>query len=289
MQEKIVYLKKRLKSLEVAMTMSLVMGCGFDTLDVEEPKVIDVSASDEDIDNTKNNILTYDEVRNFVLINGYSSSFVSISDNTHINNETLLKAYQLTTSIINKHNLSNKFLIDSVVTIAYLIDNGYEVFNGNDYITLSLGEENYSFRENWLLAEKKEDDKYISFEVDVLDDSYYMSLFMDLDNENSILLGTDNVKKTGEELVFQEDFFSTDDDEDYDKNYENITYGLTKTEIESLNNYLVNIYYNPLVFKNLLTDKNVSRVVLDRKQTFFELLNTDIFNNDVNTKRILRK
>ena len=289
MQEKIVYLKKKLKCLEVAMTMSLVMGCGLDTLDVEEPKVIDVSDCDEDIDNTKNNILTYDEVRNFVLINGYSSSFVSISDNTHINNETLLKAYQLATSIINKHNLSNKFLIDSVVAIAYLIDNGYEAFNGNDYITLSLGTENYNFRENWLLAEKKEDDKYISFEVDVLDDSYYMSLFMDLDNENSILLGTDNVDKTGEELVFQEDFFSTLEDEDYDKNYENITYGLTKTEKESLNNYLVNIYYNPLVFKNLLTDKNVSRVVLDRKQTFFELLNTDIFNNDVNTKRILRK
>lgn len=289
MQEKIVYLKKKLKCLEVAMTMSLVMGCGLDTLDVEEPKVIDVSASDEDIDNTKNNILTYDEVRNFVLINGYSSSFVSISDNTHINNETLLKAYQLTTSIINKHNLSNKFLIDSVVTIAYLIDNGYEAFNGNDYITLSLGTENYNFRENWLLAEKMDDDKYISFEVDVLDDNYYMSLFMDLDSENSILLGTDNVDKTGEELVFQEDFFSTDEDEDYDKNYENITYGLTKTEKESLNNYLVNIYYKPLVFKNLLTDKNVSKVVLDRKQTFFELLNADIFNNDVTTKRILRK
>ena len=97
MQEKIVYLKKRLKCLEVAITMSLVMGCGFDTLDVEEPKVIDISTSDEDIDNTKNNILTYDEVRNFVLVNGYSSSLVSISDNTHINNETLLKAYQLTT------------------------------------------------------------------------------------------------------------------------------------------------------------------------------------------------
>ena len=289
MQEKIVYLKKKLKCLEVAMTMSLVMGCGLDTLDVEEPKVIDVSDCDEDIDNTKNNILTYDEVRNFVLINGYSSSFVSISDNTHINNETLLKAYQLTTSIINKHNLSNKFLIDSVVTIAYLIDNGYEAFNGNDYITLSLGTENYNFRENWLLAEKMDDDKYISFEVDVLDDNYYMSLFMDLDNENSILLGTDNTKKTGEELVFQEDFFSTDEDEDYDKNYENITYGLTKTEKESLNNYLVNIYYNPLVFKTLLTDKNVSMVVLDRKQTFFELLNADIFNNDVTTKRILRK
>ncbi len=289
MQEKIVYLKKKLKCLEVAMTMSLVMGCGLDTLDVEEPKVIDVSDCDEDIDNTKNNILTYDEVRNFVLINGYSSSFVSISDNTHINNETLLKAYQLATSIINKHNLSNKFLIDSVVTIAYLIDNGYEAFNGNDYITLSLGTENYNFRENWLLAEKMDDDKYISFEVDVLDDNYYMSLFMDLDNENSILLGTDNAKKTGEELVFQEDFFSTDDDEDYDRNYENITYGLTKTEKESLNNYLVNIYYNPLVFKTLLTDRNVSKVVLDRKQTFFELLNADIFNNDVTTKRILRK
>ncbi len=289
MQEKIVYLKKKLKCLEVAMTMSLVMGCGLDTLDVEEPKVIDVSDCDEDIDNTKNNILTYDEVRNFVLINGYSSSFVSISDNTHINNETLLKAYQLTTSIINKHNLSNKFLIDSVVAIAYLIDNGYEAFNGNDYITLSLGTENYNFRENWLLAEKMDDDKYISFEVDVLDDNYYMSLFMDLDSENSILLGTDNVDKTGEELVFQEDFFSTDEDEDYDKNYENITYGLTKTEKENLNNYLVNIYYKPLVFKNLLTDKNVSKVVLDRKQTFFELLNADIFNNDVTTKRILRK
>lgn len=289
MQEKIVYLKKRIKCLEVAMTMSLVMGCGLDTLDVEEPKVIDISDCDEDIDNTKNNILTYDEVRNFVLINGYSSSFVSISDNTHINNETLLKAYQLTTSIINKHNLSNKFLIDSVVAIAYLIDNGYEAFNGNDYITLSLGTENYNFRENWLLAEKMDDDKYISFEVDVLDDNYYMSLFMDLDNENSILLGTDNVKKTGEELVFQEDFFSTDEDEDYDKNYENITYGLTKTEKESLNNYLVNIYYKPVIFKTLLTDKNVSKVVLDRKQTFFELLNADIFNNDVTTKRILRK
>lgn len=206
MQEKIVYLKKRLKCLEVAMTMSLVMGCGFDTLDVEEPKVIDISDCDEDIDNTKNNILTYDEVRNFVLINGYNS-LVSISDNTHINNETLLKAYQLTTSIINKHNLSNKFLIDSVVAIAYLIDNGYEAFNGNDYITLSLGTENYNFRENWFLAEKMDDDKYISLEVDVLDDNYYMSLFMDLDSENSILLGTDNVKKTGEELVFQEDFF----------------------------------------------------------------------------------
>lgn len=289
MQEKIVYLKKKLKCLEVAMTMSLVMGCGLDTLDVEEPKVIDVSDCDEDIDNTKNNILTYDEVRNFVLINGYSSSFVSISDNTHINNETLLKAYQLATSIINKHNLSNKFLIDSVVTIAYLIDNGYEAFNGNDYITLSLGTENYNFRENWLLAEKMDDDKYISFEVDVLDDNYYMSLFMDLDNENSILLGTDNAKKTGEELVFQEDFFSTDEDEDYDKNYENITYGLTKTEKESLNNYLVNIYYKPVILKTLLTDKNVNRVVLDRKQTFFELLNADIFNNDVTTKRILRK
>ncbi len=289
MQEKIVYLKKKLKCLEVAMTMSLVMGCGLDTLDVEEPKVIDVSDCDEDIDNTKNNILTYDEVRNFVLINGYSSSFVSISDNTHINNETLLKAYQLTTSIINKHNLSNKFLIDSVVAIAYLIDNGYEAFNGNDYITLSLGTENYNFRENWLLAEKMDDDKYISFEVDVLDDNYYMSLFMDLDSENSILLGTDNVDKTGEELVFQEDFFSTDEDEDYDKNYENITYGLTKTEKESLNNYLVNIYYKPVIFKTLLTDKNVSKVVLDRKQTFFELLNADIFNNDVTTKRILRK
>lgn len=289
MQEKIVYLKKKLKCLEVAMTMSLVMGCGLDTLDVEEPKVIDVSDCDEDIDNTKNNILTYDEVRNFVLINGYSSSFVSISDNTHINNETLLKAYQLATSIINKHNLSNKFLIDSVVAIAYLIDNGYEAFNGNDYITLSLGTENYNFRENWLLAEKMDDDKYISFEVDVLDDNYYMSLFMDLDSENSILLGTDNVDKTGEELVFQEDFFSTDEDEDYDKNYENITYGLTKTEKESLNNYLVNIYYKPVIFKTLLTDKNVSKVVLDRKQTFFELLNADIFNNDVTTKRILRK
>lgn len=289
MQEKIVYLKKKLKCLEVAMTMSLVMGCGLDTLDVEEPKVIDVSDCDEDINNTKNNILTYDEVRNFVLINGYSSSFVSISDNTHINNETLLKAYQLTTSIINKHNLSNKFLIDSVVTIAYLIDNGYEAFNGNDYITLSLGTENYNFRENWLLAEKMDDDKYISFEVDVLDDNYYMSLFMDLDNENSILLGTDNVDKTGEELVFQEDFFSTLEDEDYDKNYENITYGLTKTEKESLNNYLVNIYYKPVILKTLLTDKNVNRVVLDRKQTFFELLNADIFNNDVTTKRILRK
>ena len=289
MQEKIVYLKKKLKCLEVAMTMSLVMGCGLDTLDVEEPKVIDVSDCDEDIDNTKNNILTYDEVRNFVLINGYSSSFVSISDNTHINNETLLKAYQLATSIINKHNLSNKFLIDSVVAIAYLIDNDYEAFNGNDYITLSLGTENYNFRENWLLAEKMDDDKYISFEVDVLDDNYYMSLFMDLDNENSILLGTDNAKKTGEELVFQEDFFSTLEDEDYDKNYENITYGLTKTEKESLNNYLVNIYYKPVILKTLLTDKNVNRVVLDRKQTFFELLNADIFNNDVTTKRILRK
>ena len=288
MQEKIVYLKKRLKCLEVAMTMILVMGCGFDTLDVEEPKVIDISTSDEDIDNTKNNILTYDEVRNFVLINGYSSSLVSISDNTHINNETLLRAYQLTTSIINKHNLSNKFLIDSVVAIAYLIDNGYEAFNGNDYITLSLGTENYNFRENWFLAEKMDDDKYISLEVDVLDDNYYMSLFMDLDSENSILLGTDNTKKTGEELVFQEDFFSTDD-EDYDKNYENITYGLTKTEKESLNNYLVNIYYKPVIFKTLLTDKNVSKVVLDRKQTFFELLNADIFSNDVTTKRILRK
>ena len=289
MQEKIVYLKKRLKSLEVAMTMCLVMGCGFDTLDVEEPKVIDISTSDEEIDNTKNNILTYDEVRNFVLINGYSSSFVSISDNTHINDETLLKAYQLTTSIINKHNLSNKFLIDSVVAIAYLIENGYDVFNGNDYITLTLGTENYNFRENWLLAEKIDDDKYISFEVDVLDDNYYMSLFMDLDSENSILLGTDNIDKTGEELVFQEDFFSTLEDEDYDKNYENITYGLTKTEKESLNNYLVNIYYKPVIFKTLLTDKNVSRVVLDRKQTFFELLNADIFNNDVTTKRVLRK
>ena len=289
MQEKIVYLKKRLKCLEVAMTMSLVMGCGLDTLDVEEPKVIDISDCDEDIDNTKNNILTYDEVRNFVLINGYSSSLVSISDNTHINNETLLKAYQLTTSIINKHNLSNKFLIDSVVAIAYLIDNGYEAFNGNDYITLSLGTENYNFRENWFLAEKMDDDKYISLEVDVLDDNYYMSLFMDLDSENSILLGTDNTKKTGEELVFQEDFFSTDEDEDYDKNYENITYGLTKTEKESLNNYLVNIYYKPVIFKTLLTDKNVSKVVLDRKQTFFELLNADIFSNDVTTKRILRK
>ena len=112
---------------------------------------------------------------------------------------------------------------------------------------------------------------------------------MDLDSENSILLGTDNTKKTGEELVFQEDFFSTDEDEDYDKNYENITYGLTKTEKESLNNYLVNIYYKPVIFKTLLTDKNVSKVVLDRKQTFFELLNADIFSNDVTTKRILRK
>ena len=41
--------------------------------------------------------------------------------------------------------------------------------------------------------------------------------------------------------------------------------------------------------KTLLTDKNVSKVVLDRKQTFFELLNADIFSNDVTTKRILRK
>ena len=207
------FLKKKLKKLSIILLMSTLVGCSKEkNSSVNEGTVLlDLSETE------KKCLPSVTDVENFLCKKNTNDLLVSgLIPNVDVTGmEETKTSYQMLSEFYGHDEQALPFFYQEVALLNALQIEDYTMASTDEMILAEKDLENYYIEKEWFLAEKKDSQSYESLEVSQNTTNYltYMSYYVDLGDDNSMLMGTDYSNGQSKLII---NLYTNDTDYDYD-------------------------------------------------------------------------
>ncbi len=212
-KENMLFLKKKLQKLSIVLLMSTLVGCS-----KEKSNSINEGTVLLDLDETEKKCLpNVEDIQNLLCEKNTNDLLVSsLIPNVDVTGmEETKTSYDMLSKFYGLNEQALPFFYQEVALLNALQADDYTIVDTPDIILAEKDIENLYIKKEWFLTEKNDNGTYKSLEVSQNTNNYlnYMSYYVELGNDNFILMGTDYSNGQSKLII---NLYTNDLDADYD-------------------------------------------------------------------------